>query len=54
MATYLIEVGTEELPADFVAAAIAQLKDRVSHSLTEYFLTPDGIEVYGTPDAWLC
>ncbi|ANV88187.1 glycine--tRNA ligase subunit beta [Picosynechococcus sp. PCC 7117] len=49
MATYLIEVGTEELPADFVAAAIAQLKDRVSHSLTEYFLTPDGIEVYGTP-----
>ncbi|ANV85080.1 glycine--tRNA ligase subunit beta [Picosynechococcus sp. PCC 7003] len=49
MATYLIEVGTEELPADFVAAAIAQLKDRVSHSLTEYFLTPDGIEVYGAP-----
>ncbi|AMA10020.1 glycine--tRNA ligase subunit beta [Picosynechococcus sp. PCC 73109] len=49
MATYLIEVGTEELPADFVAAAIAQLKDRVSHSLTEYFLTPDEIEVYGTP-----
>ncbi|BAW95494.1 glycyl-tRNA synthetase, beta subunit [[Synechococcus] sp. NIES-970] len=49
MATYLIEVGTEELPADFVAAAIAQLQTRVTESLAEHFLAPDEIKVYGTP-----
>ncbi len=49
MATYLIEVGTEELPADFVASAIAQLQTRVTESLGEQFLTPETIEVYGTP-----
>lgn len=49
MATYLIEVGTEELPADFVAAAIAQLKDRVAQTLGENFLQPEAMEVYGTP-----
>jgi len=49
MATYLIEVGTEELPADFVAAAIAQLKDRVAQTLGENFLQPQAMEVYGTP-----
>lgn len=49
MATYLIEVGTEELPADFVASAIAQLQKRVADSLTEYFLEPENIAVYGTP-----
>jgi glycyl-tRNA synthetase beta chain len=49
MATYLIEVGTEELPADFVASAIAQLQKRVANSLTECFLEPERIAVYGTP-----
>lgn len=57
MATYLIEVGTEELPADFVTSAISprltgqssQLLTLVSESLGEYFLTPETIHVYGTP-----
>ncbi|NJN71370.1 MAG: glycine--tRNA ligase subunit beta [Limnothrix sp. RL_2_0] len=49
MATYLIEVGTEELPADFVAAAIAQLKNCVAQTLGENFLQPEAMEVYGTP-----
>ncbi|MDJ0542843.1 glycine--tRNA ligase subunit beta, partial [Microcystis sp.] len=30
---FLLEVGTEELPADFVDSAIAQLQERVSKSL---------------------
>jgi glycyl-tRNA synthetase beta chain len=47
--TFLLEVGTEELPADFVDSAIAQWKTRISQSLGEQFLTPQGIEVYGTP-----
>jgi len=49
MPTFLLEVGTEELPADFVASAIAQWQSRIPQTLEEQFLTPEGIEVYGTP-----
>ncbi|HEY9637305.1 MAG TPA: glycine--tRNA ligase subunit beta [Coleofasciculaceae cyanobacterium] len=49
MPTFLLEVGTEELPADFVNSAIAQWQSRLPKSLDEQFLTPEAIEVYGTP-----
>ena len=49
MPTFLLEVGTEELPADFVESAIAQLQSKVLQTLEEQFLTPEGVEVYGTP-----
>ncbi|HEY9653781.1 MAG TPA: glycine--tRNA ligase subunit beta, partial [Coleofasciculaceae cyanobacterium] len=49
MPTFLLEVGTEELPADFVASAIAQWQSRLPKTLDEQFLTPESIEVYGTP-----
>jgi glycyl-tRNA synthetase beta chain len=49
MPTFLLEVGTEELPADFVDSAIEQWQSRLPKSLDEQFLTPEGIEVYGTP-----
>jgi glycyl-tRNA synthetase beta chain len=49
MPTFLLEVGTEELPADFVDSAIAQWQSLVRKTLDEQFLTPEGIEVYGTP-----
>jgi glycyl-tRNA synthetase beta chain len=49
MSNFLLEVGTEELPADFVVSAIAQLQSRLPKSLDEQFLTPEAIEVYGTP-----
>jgi len=49
MANFLLEVGTEELPADFVSKAIAQWKTKVPASLSEEFLTPASIEYYGTP-----
>jgi glycyl-tRNA synthetase beta chain len=49
MPTFLLEVGTEELPADFVDSAIAQWQSLVPKTLDEQFLTPEGIEVYGTP-----
>ena len=49
MANFLLEVGTEELPADFVSSAIAQWKTKVPASLSEEFLTPATIEYYGTP-----
>ncbi|ACK66352.1 glycyl-tRNA synthetase, beta subunit [Rippkaea orientalis PCC 8801] len=46
---FLLEVGTEELPADFLNGAIAQWQERIPASLQEHFLTPNSITVYGTP-----
>lgn len=49
MATFLLEVGTEELPANFVDEALTQWRSRIPQSLTEHYLTPEEIEFYGTP-----
>ena len=49
MSTFLLEVGTEELPASFVDEAIAQWRSRIPTSLTENSLTSEKIEVYATP-----
>jgi glycyl-tRNA synthetase beta chain len=49
MATFLLEVGTEELPAQFVASAIAQWKSRIPADLKANVLTTQRIEVFGTP-----
>ena len=49
MPQFLLEVGTEELPASFVESAIAQWQSRLPLTLEEQFLTAEAIEVYGTP-----
>ncbi|MBW4647332.1 MAG: glycine--tRNA ligase subunit beta [Kastovskya adunca ATA6-11-RM4] len=49
MPNFLLEVGTEELPASFVSGAIAQWRSRIPKTLDEQFLTGAAIEVYGTP-----
>jgi glycyl-tRNA synthetase beta chain len=49
MPTFLLEVGTEELPADFVNDAIRQWQERIPKSLDTELLTPFSIEFYGTP-----
>ncbi|MBD2086255.1 glycine--tRNA ligase subunit beta [Trichocoleus sp. ST-U3] len=49
MSTFLLEVGTEELPASFVNDAIAQWRSRIPASLTENSLAHEAIEVYATP-----
>ena len=49
MANFLLEVGTEELPADFVSSAIAQWETKIPQSLSAEFLNPASIEYYGTP-----
>ncbi len=49
MPNFLLEIGTEELPADFVDDAIDHWKNRIRDNLTQEFLTPDTLEVYGTP-----
>jgi glycyl-tRNA synthetase beta chain len=49
MATFLLEVGTEELPAAFVDEALNQWRSRIPKSLGDRALTPSRIEYYGTP-----
>lgn len=47
--TFLLEIGTEELPADFVSSALAQWQARIPLALEAALLTPKTVEVYGTP-----
>jgi glycyl-tRNA synthetase beta chain len=49
MVNFLLEVGTEELPASFVNDALSQWRLRIPASLSEAFLTPEAIEFYATP-----
>ena len=49
MATFLLEVGTEELPASFVDDALQQWRSRIPQSLAEAALTSKAVEYYGTP-----
>ena len=48
-ATFLLEIGTEELPADFVKQALDQLEQRVSRDLREARLGHEAVSVFGTP-----
>jgi len=49
MTTFLLEVGTEELPASFLSDAIAQWKLRIPESLETHGLEREKVEIYGTP-----
>ncbi len=49
MASFLLEVGTEELPASFIVDALRQWQERIPKHLDEYQLTTSKISVYGTP-----
>ena len=49
MATFLLEVGTEELPASFVFEALAQWQAKLPVELAENFLENEGLKFYGTP-----
>ena len=49
MATFLLELGTEELPADFVRLALPQLEDLVCRDLAEARLSHGAVQCSGTP-----
>ena len=49
MPSFLLEVGTEELPAPFVEQALQQWHHLIPATLEEQFLESESIEVYGTP-----
>jgi glycyl-tRNA synthetase beta chain len=49
MATFLLEVGAEELPASFVDEALEQWRSRIPKSLAEQALSSESIQYFGTP-----
>ncbi len=50
MPNFLLENGTEELPADFINSAINQWQNKIKQNLShEFFLKPGKINIYGTP-----
>jgi len=49
MATFLLEVGTEELPASFVQEALEQWRSQIPKSLAAAYFTPTAVDYYGTP-----
>ena len=49
MPAFLLEVGTEELPAGFLSDAIVQWRSHIPHSLETHNLPNTVVEVYGTP-----
>jgi glycyl-tRNA synthetase beta chain len=49
MPNFLLEVGTEELPASFVSSAVNQWKQRIPQSLQANTLACEAVEVYATP-----
>jgi glycyl-tRNA synthetase beta chain len=49
MPHFLLEVGTEELPAGFLGDAIVQWRSLIPQSLSTNTLSCDAVEVYGTP-----
>ncbi len=49
VSSFLLEIGTEELPADFARQALPQLQALVSRELAEQHLDPATLQVTGTP-----
>jgi glycyl-tRNA synthetase beta chain len=49
MPAFLLEVGTEELPASFLSSAIVQWRSRIPQTLEANNLKTETVEVYGTP-----
>ncbi|KAF3891289.1 MULTISPECIES: glycine--tRNA ligase subunit beta [Nostocales] len=49
MKEFLLEVGTEELPAGFLSNALTQWRSHIPKTLSTNSLSYDAVEVYGTP-----
>lgn len=48
-AELLLEIGTEELPYEFIAPALESLKSKATQAFTEARLASQSVETYGTP-----
>lgn len=46
---FILEIGTEEIPAKFMRGTLAQMREAAAALLQEENLTADAIEAFGTP-----
>ena len=49
LSTFLLEIGSEELPADFARQALPQLEQQLRRDLAEARLSHGSVQVFGTP-----
>jgi glycyl-tRNA synthetase beta chain len=49
MAEFILEIGTEEMPARFVPKLAAELEEAFAKALTESMVENDGVRCYATP-----
>lgn len=49
MSDYLFEIGTEEIPSDYIAPAVDALRDGVTKRLAELWLPTDDVALFATP-----
>ena len=47
--SFLLEIGTEDLPARFISPALQQLKENTVRILRENYIECSGTKVFGTP-----
>ncbi|MEW5899680.1 MAG: glycine--tRNA ligase subunit beta, partial [Bacillota bacterium] len=46
---FLLEIGTEEMPARFLEPALAELKEMAENALSEQRLEYKSVATFGTP-----
>ncbi|WP_456460359.1 glycine--tRNA ligase subunit beta [Desulfurobacterium sp.] len=46
---FILEIGTEELPASFIEPALQSIKDQFKKLLYDFRLTAETVETFGTP-----
>jgi len=49
MPDFLLEIGTEELPAEFIISASKQWNSLIIKNLNEQLLKPKAVKIFGTP-----
>jgi len=49
LSSFLLEIGTEDLPARFIKPALNQLSENTLKILGEHYISCSGTKVYGTP-----
>ena len=54
MADYLLEIGTEEIPAKFMPGALAELQAMAAAKLKEHRISFKSLRTMGTPRRWCC
>jgi glycyl-tRNA synthetase beta chain len=50
---FLLEIGCEEIPSDFIQPALAEFRERTTKLLSEARISASEVKVYATPRRWV-